>query len=73
MQVASGNRAFLKTFPQANAIILESCRLFSAARENVLTGGFAPKPGYSTSDYSSSTFPQVVDDVSQYRQLLQSR
>lgn len=73
LQVMSGNRAFLKTFPQVNAIILESCRLFSAAHENVLTGGFAPKPCYSTSDYSFSAFPQVRRAIGRYRQLLQVR
>ena len=68
-----GNRAFEGTFQLVNSIILESCRLFSADRENVLTGGFAPKPGYSTSDYSFSSFPQVRRAVGQYRQLLQVR
>ena len=69
----SENRAPELSFPQVNAIILESCRLFSADRENVLTGGFAPKPGYSTSDYSFSAFPQVGRAVGQYQQLLQVR
>lgn len=69
----SGNRAFLKTFPQVNSIILESCQLFFTDRENVLTGGFAAKPCYSTSDYSFSALPQVGKVVGQYRQLLRVR
>ncbi|SFX36866.1 hypothetical protein SAMN04487823_10458 [Olsenella sp. kh2p3] len=67
------NNAQELTYPQVIAIILESCRLFSTARENVLTGGFAPKPGYSTSDYSFSAFSQAGGAVKQYRQLLQVR
>jgi hypothetical protein len=54
-----GNHAPELSFPQFNAIIPESCRLFSAASESVVIGGFAPKPGYSTGDYSSRAFPQV--------------
>ena len=68
----SENRDSEGTFTQVNAVILESCRLFSVARENVLIGGFAPKPCYSTSDYSSRTFPQVGVPVLQYQQLLQA-
>ena len=67
------NNAQELTYPQVIAIILESCRLFSTARENVLTGGFAPKPGYSTSDYSFSAFPQVKRAIGQYQPLLQVR
>jgi hypothetical protein len=67
----SGNRAFERTSSQVNAIILESCRLFSTARESVVMGGFAPKPGYSTSYYSLSAFPQVKGAVGQYQLLLQ--
>jgi hypothetical protein len=73
LQVMSGNRAFLKTFPQFNSIIPESCRLFFKAREIVGTGGFAAKPCYSTSDYSFSAFPQVRRAVGRYRQLPQVR
>jgi hypothetical protein len=73
LEVMSENRDSEGTSPQVKAIIPESCRLFSAALESVVMGGFAPKPCYSTSDYSSKAFPQVGSAAVQYQQLLRAR
>lgn len=73
LEVTSGNRAFPRTFPLVNRIILESCRLFSKPRLGTVFGRIVAEFDYSTGDYSFSTFPQVGRVVGQYRQLLQPR
>lgn len=73
LEVTSGNRAFPRTFPLVNRIILESFRLFSKPRLGTVFGRIVAELDCSTSDYSFSTFPQVGRVVGQYRQLLQPR
>jgi hypothetical protein len=73
LRVMSGNRALKRTFPQVNAIIPESCRLFSEARMGAVFGKIASEPDCSTSDYSFQAFPQVGSAAEQYQRLLPAR
>jgi hypothetical protein len=73
LEVTSRMRAVGRTQPQVKPITPESCQSFSEVREDAVFGKIASGTDYSTSDYSSPTFPQLGSAAEQYWQLLQAR